>query len=1005
MNVLIVEDDQNIACTLEHLFSSACRAVDVLSSEEAGRLQLTRAFDYSLIVLDVTLAQPDGISLCQRLRAQGSQVPILFLTGQAGDHLNLSFPNTDRDDAIAKPFTAEDLMARANALLHSGKAKPPAEADGAQTLLSKLQATETQLRQQTERLQLAQETIKGERQRYQALQQRDHQRQVLFDYLEAERQQAESHRQQQWERERLITEITRSIRETLDLEKILQSAADQVRHLLQTDRVVVFRLQANQQGIVESESVAPGWPSMLSTIIRDSCFSERYTQLYRRGRVSAIADIYKAGFKTCHVDLLETFEIRANLVVPILQEDALWGLLVAHQCSAPRQWDPEHTQLLLLAAAQLGIAIQQAELYQQAQRELLERRQAQAALLESEERFRSLAAFAPVGIYQTDVEGRCLYTNSRWQEIAGLSFEESLGEGWARGLHPDDRPKVFEAWNHFVHEGQPFSLEFRFLSPQGDERWMYGCATAIYSTAGQVVGYVGVNEDISDRKQAERKITEQAALIDIATDAIFVRDLEDRIVFWSQGAERLYGWSGDQALGKIAHKLFGKAAESIIDCVLETVISEGYWQGELTQGTQSGGTIVVESRWTLMRDSAGAPQSLLVVNTDITEKKQLESQFYRAQRLESLGRLASGIAHDLNNVLTPVLAIAQLLRLTRKNLDAETQDHLELIERSAKRGAAMVKQILTFARGSYEEPAAVALPPLLEEVATMARQSFPRAIEIRCDFPSSESNAIKAVWADATQLHQVFMNLCTNARDAMPDGGTLTLSARPVVVDQAIARVNLGLEVGSYVVVTVTDTGVGIASEVRERMFEPFFTTKETGQGTGLGLATTLGIIKHYGGFLQVFSEVGKGTQIKVYLPTTEPISTESSALPESTNGNGRCILVVDDDGVVQHSTRSLLENHGYTTVGASDGVEAIAYYTQHKSNVKGIVMDVMMPNMGGIPLIEEIRAIDPTVKIMAVSGLATNLEPALAAGAHVFLTKPYALDKFLTQLSNLLQD
>lgn len=1122
MKVLIVEDDKTVAHALQHLLESHHYAVDVAEDGEAG-LQMADASTYDLILLDVVVPKLNGVSLCQQLRAQGLEVPILLLTGQEAGRKALA--NIGADDCVIKPFDAEALITRVQALLRRGRLKhqvsitwgelninslEPLNPENSSILGSKAEQSEAPktaletLQAQNERLK---QTIESERDRYRALQHRDRQWQALFDQaldaitilddearyvdvnpaacrlfgvgraaflecsaadfsgsdvdfaqvwqvflqqghmsgefwvyrpdgtiretefsaianfvpgrhmsilrdisdrkqLEAERKQAESQRQQQWERDRLIAEITHSIRQTLDLDQILQSAVDQVRQLLQNDRVIIFRLQPNQQGIVEAESVAPEWTAMVSMVIRDSCFSDRYTELYRQGRVTAIRDIYAANYNPCHINLLSSFQVRANLIVPILQEQKLWGLLIAHHCSKTRSWSAEHIQLLKQVGAQLGIAIQQAELYQQVSRELLERRQIQSALQKSEERFRSLTAFAPVGIYQTDTEGHCVYTNARWQEISGLTFEESLGDGWERGIHPEDRAAVFTAWSRFVHERRPFSLEFRFLTPQGNERWVHGQATAIYSTAEEIVGYVGVNEDITERKRAEQRIREQATLIDIATDAIFVRDLEDRIVFWSQGAERLYGWTSDQAMGQAAHQLFGRDAHSTIEDILKIVIAQGFWQGELAQATKANQNITVESRWTLMRDAAGRPQSLLVVNTDITEKKQLESQFHQLQRLESLGRLASGIAHDLNNVLTPILAIAQLLRLTQQELDDQAREHLEIIERSAKRGADMVKQVLTFARGGYEEPTTVDLLPLLRDVVNIIQKSFPSSIRVRSDFSVLDApNALtRTVLGNQTQLHRVFLNLCTNARDAMLSGGVLTLSAERVIVDPAFARGNLGLEVGTYVAVTIADTGVGIPPDVRDRMFEPFFTTKEIGKGTGLGLAMVLGIVKNYGGFLQVFSEVGQGTQMKVYLPTTEQMPTEDERQDKLRGGNGQCILVVDDDSAVQQSTRSLLENQGYITLAANDGREALERYGQHQGEIQLVILDVMMPTMGGVPLIKRLRAIDPGVKVIAISGLASNRDDVLAAGADIFLAKPYTLDNFLKHIGLLLE-
>lgn len=403
-----------------------------------------------------------------------------------------------------------------------------------------------------------------------------------------------------------------------------------------------------------------------------------------------------------------------------------------------------------------------------------------------------------------------------------------------------------------------------------------------------------------------------------------------------------------------------------------------------------------------IRDASGHAYRIVGIATDITEKKHLESQFYRAQRLESLGTLASGIAHDLNNVLTPILTISQLLRLNQPHLDARSQEMLKVLEESARRGANLIKQILTFTRGTSGECGPVQVTPLLQEVINVVRQTFPKSIEIRQQLAEQSSWFVAA---DSTFLHQVFMNLCVNARDAMPNGGVLSFAVDHCWVDQAFAQTNLDAQVGHYAVITIADTGTGIPLELRDRIFEPFFTTKAPGQGTGLGLSTVLGIVKTYGGFVQVFSEVGQGTQVQVYLPVIEGISADASQPPTQLDGQGEWILIVDDDMAVQQSTRSLLENHGYMVLATHSGNKAIKLCAQHPTDIKLVILDVMMPDMNGIALIQKLRRLDPQVKIMAMSGLPVNRDPALSAGANAFLPKPYTLETLLQTIHGLIDD
>jgi PAS domain S-box-containing protein len=502
-----------------------------------------------------------------------------------------------------------------------------------------------------------------------------------------------------------------------------------------------------------------------------------------------------------------------------------------------------------------------------------------------------------------------------------------------------------------------------------------------------------------ERKQAEQKIREQAALLDITTDAILVRDRENKILFWNKGAEQLYGWKADDVLGKNANKLLYKEPSSQLEVALKSVLEIGEWQGELHQVTKDDKKIIVESRWTLVRDEAKQPKSILTVNTDITQKKQLEAQFLRTQRLESIGTLASGIAHDLNNVLTPILMTAQLLE-TQVH-DERSKRLLPILVTNAKRGANLVKQVLSFARGLEGKFTILQIKHLISEIKQIAKQTFPKSIEFYTSIPQY----LGTVFGDATQLHQVLMNLCVNARDAMPDGGTLSISAENVFIDQNHAKMNLDAQVGSYIVITVADTGTGIPPEILDRIFEPFFTTKEIGKGTGLGLSTVIGIIKSHGGFVKVYSEVGRGTQFKVYLPEAEVDQITPVEDLELPTGKGELILVVDDEAAIRDITKTSLETYNYRALTASDGIEAIALYAEHRQEISVVLTDMMMPSMDGATTIRTLRKIEPHVKIVAVSGLVSKdkLAQVASIGVKTFLPKPYTTKELLTTLHEVL--
>jgi hypothetical protein len=428
-------------------------------------------------------------------------------------------------------------------------------------------------------------------------------------------------------------------------------------------------------------------------------------------------------------------------------------------------------------------------------------------------------------------------------------------------------------------------------------------------------------------------------------------------------------------------------------------LKKGEWQGDLHQITKDGKPLLVESRWALVRDEAKQPTSILTVNTDITQKKLLEAQFLRAQRLESIGTLASGIAHDLNNVLAPILMTAQLLETQLH--DERSQRLIPIMIKNAKRGANLVKQVLSFARGLEGKYTILQVKHLISEIKQIAKETFPKSIEIRTDI----SPYLGTVSGDATQLHQVLMNLCVNARDAMPHGGILAITAENLFIDESYAQMHLDAQVGSYIVITVEDTGMGIPPEIMDRIFEPFFTTKDVGKGTGLGLSTVIGIIKSHCGFVNVYSEVGRGTQFKVYLPAEEalePPQVEDLALP---TGHKELILVVDDEAAIREITKTSLEAYNYSAMTASDGIEAVALYVEHQERISAVLMDMMMPSMDGLTTIRTLKKINPQVKIIAVSGLASSdkLTAVASTGVKTFLSKPYTAKELLTTLSGVL--
>ncbi|MEI8233214.1 MAG: PAS domain-containing protein [Verrucomicrobiota bacterium] len=403
------------------------------------------------------------------------------------------------------------------------------------------------------------------------------------------------------------------------------------------------------------------------------------------------------------------------------------------------------------------------------------------------------------------------------------------------------------------------------------------------------------------------------------------------------------------------------------------------------------GQTYFDTALTPLCDEQGEPVGVIGIARDITERKRMEEQFLRNQRMESIGSLASGIAHDLNNILGPIMMSASMLQ---EEMSMETAEELiTIIQEAAQRGADIVSQVLTFARGAKGERKPMEPRFLIRQVERILKEILPKSITLTSSFPEGLWN----VTGDLTQLHQVFVNLCVNARDAMPCGGTLRLSAKNCDIGAATAAEIPDAKPGRYVRMMVADSGVGIPEATIGKIFDPFFTTKELGKGTGLGLSTVLGIVRSHGGFVTIESKVGKGSKFSVFFPATEelllqPKPKEKPALPA---GAGECILIVDDEIPICKMAGTILHKMGYHVLTAPGAEEALEIYRQRNGAVQAVLTDLAMPRMDGQALIQALKEMNPAAVIIASTGQAGLKEPA-RHGAEFFLPKPYNAEQLL---------
>ena len=622
-------------------------------------------------------------------------------------------------------------------------------------------------------------------------------------------------------------------------------------------------------------------------------------------------------------------------------------------------------------------------------------------LRKSEERYRMLFKQSPLGIMHFDQKGVIVDCNEKFIEIMGSSRERLIGFNMLKSLRDK---KMLSAVEGALSEGTGY-YEGDYLSVTGGKLTpMRAIYNRITSEDGSFLGGLSLYEDITERKRAEEELQGseerlQTILDSLQAGVVCINAETHTIVDANPAAIEMIGAPKDQIIGHVCHKYICPAEKG--KCPI-TDLGQEVDNSERTLLTATGAEIPILKTATPILLSGQA--HLLDIFIDITEKKKLEAQLQQAQKMEAIGTLAGGIAHDFNNILQAIFGYTQILLIGKEPSDPD-YEKLEAIEKSAQRASDLTKRLLIFSRKVESKLRPMDLNNEIEQVSKMLESTIPKMITIELHLVEN----LKIINADPVQIEQIMMNLGVNARDAMPDGGRLIFETENVILDEEYCKTHLGARPGQYVKLSISDTGHGMDKEILRHIFDPFYTTKETGKGTGLGLAMVYGIVKSHSGYIMCYSEPDEGATFKIYFPIIEKETERVESKKEKVliEGGNETILLVDDEEAIRELAEDILTRFGYKVLMASDGETALEIYREKKEEINLVILDIIMPGMGGRKCLEELLKMNPKSRIIIASGYFINgpAKEVLKAGAKGFISKPYDMRGMLQTVRKILDE
>ena len=822
--------------------------------------------------------------------------------------------------------------------------------------------------------------------------------------------------QQRIDREQTIARIAQKVHGTLNLEEILYITVEEVRQFLHTDRAIVFRLEPDGKGTVMAESVGDRWISILSAQIYDPCFVDSYVDRYRLGMVSTKADINDGSISPCHAELLSQYQVKANLVVPILHEDQFWGVLIAHHCASPREWQPLEIDLLQQLSIQVSIAIRQAELYEQAQREIAERKRTEEALRGSEERLRLGLEAARMGTWDWNIQQNHITWSSNMEDLFGLAPGEFDGSYYqfVERLHPEDRDRVLEAIDAAVATGANYEIEFRVIYPNGRIRWALSLGKVFYNAIGQAMRMSGVDLDITARKHTEEALRHseefRKRVLDSSSDCIKVLDLDARLLYMNAGGLCLLEIDDLTPYLNTEWLCFwqDEAREEVEAAIAVAKAGEvGKFQGfcATAKGTPKWWDVVVAP----IRDGAGQVVQILSTSRDITDRKQAEIERDRILQLkqaalaesERVNRIKDEflavLSHELRSPLNPILGWTKLLQTGKLN-ETKSVAALATIERNALAQAQLIDDLLDMAsvlRGklSLNVTAVNLLSTIESAIETVHTAATAKSILIHPVLSN-----IGQVSGDAVRLQQIVWNLLSNAVKFTPKGG----------------RIEVRLEsADNQAQIVVTDTGKGINRDFLPYIFESFrqedaSVTRKYG-GLGLGLAIVYQLVESHGGTIKADSlGEGKGATFRVSLPllNLKTGGNPDKLLEAEQDLRGIRVLAIDDDADSREVIGAFLVMAGAEVMTVASAAEFLVALESFVPDV--LVSDIGMPEMDGYSLIGYVRSLSPErgglIPAIALTAYAgeINHQQALVAGFQRHISKPVEPNLLIGAIADL---